>query len=479
MLSGRELCRGLSCLHGMGLPGDPALAGFNFNCVHLFNDIGGGMVGTDQARNVAEVHESFVNVCKKRVGILEQPSCPAYANTFVGAAAPKVNNPTVGGIVEVCTDTFFWLMAFKQSEIDLKLTAAALPQGNSLLAGDLNRFGTGGPGPSSARGLRWRAYFSAHKKWPTPPAMPRQLADDGSFAAALLQTDAEAQEPKKTGPKPLLPGADSAEDTPRGLPKYSQNPCGKAKHVVPQSGTKYQIAPGSPDGAVGPVEVDGDLFTYCSSQFSEIMMGFAQTASVTVQMTKDWCLWQASVSSWVGNQEEFGHPDWTHRTCTGMENYVAFALRDQLSDANGGLSAQQVCKKVFLTIGAVHRSEAIVQDAWATSLRGAPTSGLPGPDNAEMKKMLQEAQAYANKIFSKLRGQKAAFEDLNTAKMDTAAFDPGSVRAQAPPPAAPDLPNSADLDASVLLELSVEQVRQRHRVDISKTNHLTAWGRAE
>jgi len=345
--------------------------------------------------------------------------------------------------------------------------------------------GSGGVGPSSPRGLKWRAYAWNHGIKPSPPADAQQLASDGSIAAALLQTDLEdpIEDPALLQtdldpPKPLLPGADSAEDTPRGLPKYQQNiPCNKDKnHIVPQSGTKYQIAPGSPDGAVPPVEVDGDLFTYCSNQFSEIMMGFSQTALETIKMTKGWCAWQASVSSWAGKQEEFGHPDWTHRTCSGMGGLVAFALRDHLDDTTIGFSAQQVCKNVFLSIGAVHRTDGLVKGAWETSLRGAPSSGIPAKSNEEMQQMLQEAQAYANKIFGQLRNQKAAFETLNGKKMEMASFDTNNIPIQPPPPVAPDLPDSDDVDPTALLSLSVERVRQHQRISMGPVERLQRFG---
>jgi hypothetical protein len=263
-LSGREFCRGLACIPGMGMPGSPALAAWNFNCLHLFQDVLGGMIGDDTSRTVAQVYESFTGACKKRVGPLEVGACPGYSNTFLGAEAPKVDNPTVGNVVEVCTDTFWWIGAFKQAEVDLKLTKAALPKGfgSSLLEAAWSRLGSGGVGPSSARGLKWREYAWKHgfqQRWTAQPATAQQLSEDGGIAGAFFQSDAQA-DPKKD--KPLLPGADSDEETPRGLPKYSQNPpCNtKDQHDVPQKKMKYQIAPGSPDGAVPPVEVDGDLF---------------------------------------------------------------------------------------------------------------------------------------------------------------------------------------------------------------------------
>jgi len=482
MLTGRELCRGLTCIGGMGFPGNAKMALFVANCVRLYNDIAGGMVGQDDSRTMVQAYDSFMNVCKKRVGPLEVGACPGYANTIIGAEAPKVNSPTMGTAPEVCTDTYWFIGAFKQAEIDLKLTKAALPKGNSLLAIELNRFGSGGNGPSSPRGLKWREWVYKRHRFPQPPTVPQQLGTDGGFAsAAFLQTGEDSEKPP---PKPPIPGADSDDDTPRGLPKYKQNvPCGiKAKHNVPQSATKYQIAPGSPDGAVGPVEVDGDLFNYCANQYSEIMMGFAQTAPVIVTMTKDWCSWQASVSSWVGKQEEFGHPDWDHRTCANMQTFMAFVLKDSLSDTQTGLNAQQVCKKLFLTIGGVHRTEQIVDQAWVLqSTRSAPEGGgIPSGDDDTMKDMLAEAQKQANKIFSALRGQKSAYEELNTAKMDTAAFDPASVVQENPIPVAPDLPDSNDIDPNVaLLALSVERVRLSRRVGVTMEVGLKAWGHVD
>jgi len=466
-LSGKEFCRGLTCIGGMGVPGSGAAALFVGNCVRLYQDIAGGMIGDDSSRTVVEAYQSFEKVCRLRVGPLEVGACPGCAFTVMGAESPKVNSPTVGGAPEVCTDTYWWLQGFYQAEIDLKFTKESLPKGSSFLSTDgatatdaLNLFGTGGVGPSTPRGLKWREWvFKHHKNAYASPLVPQQLAEDGGIATAFVQMDSQA--PKEpTTPKPPIPGADADADTPRGLPKYSQNPpCAiKDKHNVPQSATKYQIAPGAPDGySYGPTEVDGDLFNYCANQFSEIMMGFAQTADVTIQMTKDWCAWQASVSSWVGKQDEFGHPDWDHRTCTNMQVFMSFVLRDDLADKKGGLGAQQICKKVFLTIGGVHRTESIVDDAWVLqSTRAAPVGGFGAPPGADkgMADLMKHAQEFAAKIFGNMRKQKAGFEALNNAKMDASAFDANTVAMPDPGPPAPDLPDSNDAPGAALLSMN-------------------------
>jgi len=159
-----------------------------------------------------------------------------------------------------------------------------------------------------------------------------------------------------------------------------------------------------------------------------------------------------------------------------MQNMLSFSLKDELADRESGLSAQQVCKKLFLTIGAVHRTEAIVADAWTMSLRGAPTSGIPAVDDAEMKRLMQEVQENANKIFNKLRGQKAAFEDLNNAKMDASAFDPDTIQTGLPPAPLPDLPDSNDVDPVSLLATSVQRVRLSKHVAITVSDRLKPFG---
>merc|ERR1719247_451021 len=146
-------------------------------------------------------------------------------------------------------------------------------------------------------------------------------------------------------------------------------------------------------------------------------------------MTKDWCAWQASVTSWVGKQEEYGHPDWNIRDC------------------EAGLSAHNVCAKLFGAQGAVGRVAGLVQDAWTLSLRSPPSlaSTTALGNDKEIAAALEAAQAYADSVFSKMRDQKEAFDDLNSAKMDTAAFETPPKQAHGParPRASPSSPAPA------------------------------------
>merc|ERR1719327_781917 len=143
-------------------------------------------------------------------------------------------------------------------------------------------------------------------------------------------------------------------------------------------------------------------------------------------MTREWCDWQASITTWVNEKDELGHPDWNPLTCTGMQQFVAYALRHQLGSP-GGIDPGGVCEQVFLSMGGFKRVEQIVHEAWSVSLRSPPTMELStgGADDEEMKKLMQAAQEYAATLYSKLRGQKEASDSLNTAKMDVAAFDTG------------------------------------------------------
>jgi len=200
------------------------------------------------------------------------------------------------------------------------------------------------------------------------------------------------------------------EDPVRGLPRYHNHPvCKSYNQVTP--GVQYIILPGTPDGLVPPVQTDGPLFEHCVNQFSEIMAGFAQTGAMTIQMTKDWCNWKASVQDWTGTSQEYGRPDWSFRNCNNMASVLGFALRNTLDD---GLPAMKVCKNIFLSLGAVHRVDSLVADAWSASLRGLGSLGLATSVDGDAAKAVMDAnKAYQDKIVGKMRAQKEAFNEAN------------------------------------------------------------------
>jgi len=539
-LNYREFCRGLSCFPMMGWPANPPLDEWKMNCAHLYDVTAGGMSGNPASRGVMDVRKSFTDWCLQRVDITELGKCKGpLADAVLMAISPTVTKPSVGGTPEVCEAMYMFDEAANKAFVDLKLLKEALPpppgKGASLLSVSLNRFGTGGVGPDTPRGRKWKDRLYQHRSWlPKDFAavieaemrgagkreyvrtnnrgasfLSRDLSEDASTTGCRILANAtapkeekdkkdkkddeeaakekEKEEKKEKGekgdkgegdepaPAPApgpasAPAAAPAATTPlppnpadavRGTPQYDQNaPCVLGVDHVTQANTMYQILPGSADGTVPNVEVAGDLFTYCKNQMSEIMAGFAQTGEMTVTMTKDWCGWQASMTDWIGQSSELGHPDWDHRTCDSMALFVAYALRN---DLQAGLTSHKVCQKLFLAKGAIKRVNKLIKDAWVASVRGPPIPGLASAvDDKAAAAALQAAQAYANAIFGKLREQKKAFDDINSAKMDTSAF--AEAGPEAPVQAAPPgLPNSADFDTGCFIFLGSEQ-------------HLKSWG---
>lgn len=226
-------------------------------------------------------------------------------------------------------------------------------------------------------------------------------------------------------------------------PKYDMNPkCRQGVQQPKQSTVKYQLAPGVP-----PIEITGDLLQFCSAQFSEIMAGFGQTPLDVVKMTKDWCTWQSVMTNWVGRKHELGHPEWNFRTCAAFEFFMTLVLRNDL-DFKGGFGAGDVCTKIFLTIPAVHRVEALIKDAWSAQggrkLDGGrmALTGYMALETVD-KDLLRKVQEYSSGIFKKMTDQRDAFNDMNLAKMDEDAFKQPPTGAPPMEPR-PNLPNSND-----------------------------------
>jgi len=482
-LNQREFCRGLSCFPMMGWPANPALDEWQLNCAHLFDVTAGGLKGDPATRSVMDVRQSFEKWCVQRVDITEIGKCHGpLADVVTMSVSPSVTKPSVGGTADVCLSMFLFDEAAGKTFVDMKLIKSALPKSASLLSIALNKFGTGGVGPDTPRGRAWKQHLYKHRqmltkeladaiegemrgagKWTRPHSgtsflsRDTSLSGDTSTDASKTGCKTQVSGPADPAPAPApgpagptTPAPVQPEDAVRGTPQYDMNPpCVHGVDNVPQSDTMYEILPGSPDGTVPNVEVSGDLFTYCKNQMSEIMAGFAQTGSETVKMTKDWCGWQASMTDWIGQKDELGHPDWDHRTCDAMELFTAFALRNNMQD---GLTSHAVCQKLFLAKGAIKKINKLIKDAWVASLRKSPDLGLAtAGDDAAAAAALQAAQKYASAIFGKLREQKKAFDDINSAKMDTSAFGDSGPPVTAPQQApAPGLPNSADFDTSFI-----------------------------
>jgi len=183
--------------------------------------------------------------------------------------------------------------------------------------------------------------------------------------------------------------------------------CTGTAHPRPQSSTMYQIKPATNGGRMPPIEITGTLFSHCVDQFREITEDFPQSGSLTVVKAKDWCNWQAANT----------HPEWSVHTCVGITQLLAFAVRENLNSMDA-VPPQQVCKKLFLAAGTVHRVGQIVELAWKASTRGAMISGPipPSPDDPEVKQWLEDSNRRTQKVRAMLQAQQNAMKAAAAAK---------------------------------------------------------------
>jgi hypothetical protein len=414
--SSSEFCRGLTCLPGMGAPADTAAGGFMINCLRLYIDIGGGMVGQDGARTIADAKASFFKWCTLKFPPPLIGACNGLGEVVVMSLRGSVQSGDVGDASSVCYATYLFIGAARQAEIDLRLLRETLPKMPSLVQEYVSAHkgwlpsslaqGGGDLGPMSPRGKAWRAFVLERRRHLVPP---QQIP-------ALLQTTLD----------------------PAFKPDYDQSPPCLLGAATPHA-TKIML-----NYAIPPAEVDQDLYEFCAGTFAEIMMGFGQTGEMVITMIGDWCSWQSSVSDWVGRHDELGHPDWDFRRCQGMQDLVSYALRNDFASA---LGPKDVCTKVYLAMGDIEWMAGAVDDAWAgPALRNAPAVALSTASNTDaMKKLMKDAAAYADKVFSKLRKQKDMYEDLNGAKMDTSAFSLAHTHHKPRPPPLPPLPTFSEL----------------------------------
>lgn len=414
--SSYEFCRGLACLPGMGTPADTSAAGFTMNCLHLYIDVGGGLVGQDGARTIADAKASFYKWCTGKFPPHLIGACEGLGEVVVMALRGSAQSSDVGGANDICYATYLLIGASRQAEIDLRLLRETLPKMPSLVQEYVTAHkgwlpsalavGGGDLGPTSPRGRAWKAFvMETHRD---TPGLARQMP-------ALLQATLD----------------------PAFKPDYDQSPpclLPTASHA-----TKIQI-----NNAIPPAEVDQDLYEFCAGTFAEIMMGFGQTGEMVITMVGDWCGWQSSVSDWVGRHDELGHPDWDFRRCQGMQDLVSYALRNDLS---AGLGPKDVCAKVYLAMGDIEWMANAVDTAWTgPALRQPPAVALSSASNGEaMKQLMKDAAAYADKIFSKLNKQKDMYDNLNSVKMDTSAFSLAHAAHRARPAPLPPLPSFSEL----------------------------------
>lgn len=441
--SNRDFCKGFSCTAGMAVPESPAMNKFNFDCGHLYNDVG-KLHGKNGERSISDAKESFFSWCKTRVAPPLWGNCNGLGDVLVMAMSSRANSANVGGAKEFCSDTFLFLGMMNQAKVDLKLLPGAFPKPAALLSYSsirkliLPSNLDAEVGPYTRRGQAWLQFLKKERR--PYAASGRSLYDRSAWSA-------------DSGARPVFlqhhPNGTSFLSTkldPPYTPDYTQAaPC---VHGVYKGAYKYTI-----DQNIPPTEIDGHLYEFCSNEMAEIMAGFAQTGEMTISMTKDWCNWQSSVTSWVGEADQTGRPEWDFRRCNGMASLLAFALHNDLS---AGLGASDVCNKLFLSFGAFDWHQKQVDTAWALGpARVIKDVGLSSSvDEDAAKKLMEQAAKYAATLQNKLSGQKEMYNDLNGAKMDSAAFslnhkkrETGIVMKPKPlPPPLPKMDTFSELD---------------------------------
>lgn len=413
-----DACRGLGCppapIGQLAAPGSDDNDGWMPACIHLIVDIAGGLKGTQDAHTALDIRDTFVAACVKRVGVLEVGACSAYADVFVAGVAPFIDMAGWANPMSVCDSTRNFIKTAKQAEVDLRLVKSALHKKQILLSDGAGRTSSSA-GPDSLRSKHWRDRATElYALTPLPQPLPE---------AVQMHVAGEKDKHANCG---------------------GDRPCDEDKaQSVPQEDTMYQIAPGSPNGAVPPTEISGDLFLHCRSTMSEIMLSGDHPPATVAKMTQDWCNWQVV----MGSSQVEGRGDWTRDTCQGLLQFMLYTLRDGLQ-SQGTISAAVVCKKMFLATGAIHRSNVLIANSWTPSLRGVPIMRQPEPapdDDPELQLLVQASSEREENAKAEFKMRKEAEENARQADAALADLRKGQGilgLKQVPPP----LPSSADFD---------------------------------
>lgn len=129
--------------------------------------------------------------------------------------------------------------------------------------------------------------------------------------------------------------------------------------AVPQTQTMYQLAP--PSGPLTAMEVPGDLFGHCLHTVRDIMKDKTdKTGSAYIRATREYCDDKAGATPDMNAGADKWRPDWKG-SCEGMEQLVGYALRESLELDSGPLGEQEVCRRLFLSVGVVHRVDEMIK----------------------------------------------------------------------------------------------------------------------
>lgn len=403
-----ELCRGLAC---PPRPEDPAIALFTANCSHIFLELGEPLRGDVSKLTIADVRDNYVSTCEDLFPA-EAEDCPQYGQIFVGALAESAGHHAIpGGIGGVCRYLQGFIGLITQAEMDLALSVASFSSAASAASAALLASPSSARprnvGPCTANGLRWREWW-----------MQRYGRRQQDSRSLLLQQT----------------GALSYSD--------ASNPCQQV-HVAPLRNTAYQIAPGSPDGSVPPAEVRGDVFLHCRNQLDEITLSQPREATVLIQMARDWCAVQSMLPDPDDPNGFPKHPEWDFHSCTRIGQLLALSLRVELSNIVP-IGSMEVCKKMFLSLGVLHRVDRMVHEAWSISGR-SPGQSLspPSEDDPEQQELARAASKHAREVYEQLKQAKEAEQLAAEARASVAGWD-GSQSLPTLSPAAtkPPLPST-------------------------------------
>lgn len=389
--AGWDLCRGLGCPPGAGSPGEPTADPFFINCTHLLTDVAPLSAWGDAVGGLTTMYANFNHFCKRRVSGAEVTACPDTTDVLIAALAPavrdfqKAKNAGKETPLGTSEDMCERLSRFVHTtkQTEVDLRLISAALPSTVLASP-GRPADVTAGPQSPRGLHWRDWAQQR----------------GLTAAGPEQPAAEAN-------------ATGAADVPRRRPSWVGTP----------------------------------LFSYCTNQMREIMLGKNQTAVDAIVLTQDWCSWQATASTSVEGTDasEYGRPDWDAQTCKGMSQLMTFALRDQL-DSSASITDEQACNEVFLAVDAIHRIDEMVKAAWSVSARSR-VSTLPSND-VEVLRLFKASTVRSAELFKHLRAQQEAARALRRARASIAARDK-QVSTSLASPTPPPLPNSDDFDPSI------------------------------
>lgn len=355
VLANQEFCHGLSCINGMGWPFDPVAEKFKLGCTSLFNS--SGLLGDLMPRTAADVHKAFLELCPKRVGPLEIALCKAnYSDVISMALDPVRDQPSLGGISEICTSLLDFIKMVKVAEIDLELT---LPESHPHI-------------PLSVKRNRQTVVTFLDQ------APQDKFWSDWVHSHSLY--DIGIQCPQDVG-------------------------CSLAPTFA--HGGSHEIVPASLDGPTPRVVVDSNRFKRCMKKMDGIVGGACslRPPSVIEMMMRDWCQILSAMSSF--SKDMTGRPDWEHYNCKGIGKLAQFALRKV--EQNSCVSSEQVCRNLFLAVAFVHRVDRLVVDGSARDQHRnlMSTFTMPSENDSEMRHLMEEKRNHMERVMARLRDQSS------------------------------------------------------------------------